>query len=468
MNSDVSETASTCQPSANGGFRSFAGNRLNNNCFCVTLDDDALHHALSAQLGSPELSALVQERCPYLFSARPVFISDGQRERMEQVVCAIESVVALPSYQQLVLQNAPPIARHDPGGAKGVFYGYDFHLRGDDIGLIEINTNAGGAMLNAVMARAHRACALDARQLAAAEAGGLVLEQTIVDMFQTEWRLSGRQRPLNAVAIVDSDPTLQYLYPEFLLFQGLFERHGLRAVIADPSELKLRDGVLWHGELAIDLVYNRLTDFMLESAENDALRDAYLQGSIVLTPHPRAHALFADKRNLALLSDAGKLQQLGVPAGVQEILLANILPTQIVDAADGERLWSERRRLFFKPCAGYGGRAAYRGDKLTKRVWQDILAGEYVAQAIMVPGERVSGTPELPDSLKFDLRAYAYDGAVQWLAARIYQGQTTNFRTPGGGFAPVYSLPDADMQSEIQAIVEPSDDQLSCCVKNCL
>ena len=26
--------------------------------------------------------------------------------------------------------------------------------------------------------------------------------------------------------------------------------------------------------------------------------------------------------------------------------------------------------------------------------------------------------------------------------ARLYQGQTTNFRTPGGGFAPVLALPD--------------------------
>ena len=41
--------------------------------------------------------------------------------------------------------------------------------------------------------------------------------------------------------------------------------------------------------------------------------------------------------------------------------------------------------------------------------------------------------------MKFDLRAYAYAGELQWLAARLYQGQTTNFRTPGGGFAPVYS-----------------------------
>lgn len=40
--------------------------------------------------------------------------------------------------------------------------------------------------------------------------------------------------------------------------------------------------------------------------------------------------------------------------------------------------------------------------------------------------------------LKFDLRNYIYNGAVQWVGARLYQGQTTNFRTPGGGFAPVY------------------------------
>jgi hypothetical protein len=42
--------------------------------------------------------------------------------------------------------------------------------------------------------------------------------------------------------------------------------------------------------------------------------------------------------------------------------------------------------------------------------------------------------------LKFDLRAYTYDGQVQLLTARTYSGQTTNFRTPGGGFAPVFVL----------------------------
>jgi hypothetical protein len=439
--------------------------RLNNKCFCVSLDRALLKDALASELGSPELLALVEERCPYLFSAQPVFISDSQTERMANVVRAVESVVMLPAYRSHVLEGAPAIARHDPGGAKGVFFGYDFHLRGDAVGLIEINTNAGGAMLNAVVARAHRACCRE--QLDVAAAAAAKLENDIVAMFHTEWKLCGHERPLRTIAIVDTEPQQQYLYPEFLLFQRLFERHGLRAVISDPSELTLKDGVLWHGEIGVDLVYNRLTDFMLESPASAALRAAYLERAIVLTPNPQSHALFADKRNLALLSDADQLKALGVPQQIQEILLANVLHTEVVDAADGERLWSERRRLFFKPTAGFGGRAAYRGDKITKRVWQDILKGEYVAQAIMVPGDRAIGSHENPELLKFDLRLYTYGGAVQWTAARMYQGQTTNFRTPGGGFAPVYSLPDAQITCEIEAILTSPELTASCCVKNC-
>jgi hypothetical protein len=46
----------------------------------------------------------------------------------------------------------------------------------------------------------------------------------------------------------------------------------------------------------------------------------------------------------------------------------------------------------------------------------------------------IAGEP-LP--LKLDLRSYVYAGRIQLVAARLYQGQTTNFRTAGGGFAPV-------------------------------
>ena len=49
-----------------------------------------------------------------------------------------------------------------------------------------------------------------------------------------------------------------------------------------------------------------------------------------------------------------------------------------------------------------------------------------------------SGRDGAAPVLKVDLRNYVYDGEVVLIAARLYQGQTTNFRTPGGGFAPVF------------------------------
>ena len=427
---------------------------LNHACFCISLDAKSLARALDSELGKPGLSAMVRQRCPFLFVAQPVFVATPQLKRMAQVVEAIESVVALPAYREQALGAAPAIARLGTRGPMGVFFGYDFHLDQGRLALIEVNTNAGGAMLNAVLARAQRACCAVVETMVPTLAAVAAFEQRIVDMFRREWQLSGlARRPLASIAIVDGAPEEQYLYPEFLLFQQLFERHGLRAVIADPAALEWRNGVLWHGELAIDLVYNRLTDFYLEQASSATLREAYLRQAIVLTPHPGAHALYADKRHLALFSDAARLQALGVPPATQRILLEHVPHTEVVDAALAQRLWDARRSLFFKPAAGFGSRAAYRGDKLTKRVWQDILAGDYVAQAIVAPGERMVNDPETmkaekaTKAMKFDLRAYSYDGAVQWVAARLYQGQTTNFRTPGGGFAPVYSSADASGRS---------------------
>ncbi|MES2483009.1 MAG: hypothetical protein V4609_13505 [Pseudomonadota bacterium] len=425
--------------------------QLNRECFCFSLDQAALARALDAELGQPGLSELLRERCPFVFAAQPVFVSAAHMRRMAQVVRAVESVVALPAYREQTLADAPEIARLGATGPRGAFFGYDFHLEHGHLGLIEINTNAGGAMLNAVLARAQRACCEAMDSMVPTLASVAAFEDRIVDMFRQEWRLAGHSRPLASIAIVDTAPTQQYLYPEFLLFQQLFERHGLRAVVADPSTLDWRGGVLWQGDLAVDLVYNRLTDFYLEQPESAALRQAYVQQGVVLSPHPQSHALYADKRRLALFSDAARLRALGVSEATAQTLLENVPHTESVDAADADRLWAARRGLFFKPVAGFGSRAAYRGDKLTRRVWEDILAGDYVAQAIVPPGERLIDEPEIARAMKFDLRAYAYGGQVQWVAARLYQGQTTNFRTPGGGFAPVYSTVDASGDTQHHA-----------------
>jgi hypothetical protein len=257
-------------------------------------------------------------------------------------------------------------------------------------------------------------------------------------MFVAEWRRSGRAGLPRRIAIVDDAPEQQYLYPEFLLFAQLFRRFGIEAQILAPQELAFVDGVLRDAQGPVDQVYNRLTDFAFEAAAHAPLRAAYLADAAVITPHPRAHALYADKRNLSLLTDEALLRSWGVREATIAELQRGIPRTRIVSAADGERLWAERRKLFFKPAAGYGSRAAYRGDKLTRRVWGEILAGTHVAQEVVLPSERRLG-PET--AMKVDVRNYVYDGRVQQLAARLYQGQTTNMRTTGGGFAPVLTTP---------------------------
>lgn len=161
----------------------------------------------------------------------------------------------------------------------------------------------------------------------------------------------------------------------------------------------------------------------------------------MVTPHPRTHALYADKRNLIALSDAPLLESWGVSEPDRVLLQRAVPATQRVSPERAEALWAQRRELFFKPAAGFGARAAYRGDKLTRRVWTEVLAGDYVAQALVPPSERLVRVGDETVRLKLDLRAYTYRGQVQLLAARTWQGQTTNFRTEGGGFSPVVVLP---------------------------
>jgi hypothetical protein len=346
---------------------------------------------------------------PHLFSAATLPVAAADLARMADVVAAVERVVALPHWQE----RAGNLGGGD--AAAGVFMGYDFHLT--DVGpqLIEINTNAGGGLL------------------AALQAGRDDVLEAYVAMFRAE---CGAHQ-LKALAIVDENPAGQYLYPEFLAFRELFARHGIEAVICDPTELLLCHGSLWFEETRLQLVYNRVTDFALAQDANVVLKEAWLQGAAAVTPNPRHHALYADKGNLVALSDDELLAGWGVDAATRRVLAAGIPRTERVDAARADDLWARRKQLFFKPAAGFGSKGSYRGDKLTTRVFEEILGGGYVAQRLAPPSTVQAAVGGETVELKADVRNYVYRGAVQLVAARLYQGQTTNFRTPGGGFARV-------------------------------
>lgn len=119
------------------------------------------------------------------------------------------------------------------------------------------------------------------------------------------------------------------------------------------------------------------------------------------------------------------------------IRLAGLPQTRLVTPENAEEFWHSRKELFFKPISGHGSKAVYRGDKVTKKVWAEIARGDFVAQTFAAPGQRMIDFEGGAASRKVDVRLYTYKAQPLLIAARLYQGQTTNFRTPGGGFAPV-------------------------------
>lgn len=415
---------------------------LNESCQCIWVDRTLLQQQLRARLGGS--SALLDERGG-LVSGSVVFVGAREAAAMDRTLALVTRVLGSDACEDRIVRHAPAIARRR-NPAHGGFLGFDFHLGGPSPQLIEINTNPGGMLISLELARAATAsCDCFTEPLSVMTGATVSLdprEDRIARSFGAEWTRARGASPLRTIAIVDDEPPQQYLYPEFLLYQRLFERSGWRAVLTDPSGLAVRDGGLYCGTEHIDLVYNRLTDFYFDEPRHSALRTAYEENLAVVTPHPAAHARWADKQLLAWLREEELLAAAGLDAGEREHLRRTVPHTDLVTPAAAEDLWRRRKELFFKPVAGFGGKAAYRGDKLTRATFDRILANRYVAQAVAPTSFRRVIAPEGEfTELRLDVRSFAMDGQAWLRSARLYRGQTTNFRTPGGGIAPVLTLP---------------------------
>jgi hypothetical protein len=439
MNETCSVAEGRCvRPGACPSARDLAA-LCNAGCFCSRLDRTRLMALLSdAAADEASTERLLAER-PTLFSDFPVFLSRGDFDAMTAVAKAIEYAAA----------QLRPVGSSGPRGADripdfptaGIMMGYDFHIGEGAPRLIEINTNAGGAFLNARAAKAYGACCdLSGRLFDGAGASGF--EQRIAAMIAREWSRQRGERPLRTIAIVDDAPQSQYLYPDFLLARALFTRLGYGCVIADVSELSCADGVLSCGGMPVDFVYNRLVDFTLQQPSSAALRSAWLSDAAVVSPSPAHHAALADKRIMSLLSDPATTEDLGLSVD-QRAALATIPRAQALTRDNAEALWRERSGLFFKPFAGYGARAVYRGASVSRTVFDRLADGGYIAQAYAEPSDRTVLIAGETRRMKLDVRMYAYAGEPLLFAARLYRGQATNFRTEGGGFAPVLFLDDA-------------------------
>ena len=284
---------------------------------------------------------------------------------------------------------------------------YDFHVSVDgNLELIEINTNAAflamGLQMYSFLKIKNPVSSFN--------------DQALIEMFKNEIALCGRADL--SVAIFDEAPEQQRLYIEFLVYNEIFKQNNMNADIVSLENVTL---LKKHS-----LVYNRYTDFMLREPKSAELKTMFNAGEVELSPNPYEYYLLADKKRFL---DWNLQKNVPIPA--------SLLPTYDLGIANHDQIWAARKGLFFKPKNSFGSKQAYRGASISKRTFDEIFNDGFIAQKLSHPGEIEVLHAGQKQIMKYDLRCYAYKNELQLIMARIYQGQTTNLRTPGGGFAVV-------------------------------
>lgn len=334
---------------------------------------------------------------------------------------ARESIAALfrlrenPLYQKAYTPELAALGLKDPGN-KSICMSYDFHVTPDHhLKLIEVNTNASFLPLGYEMYRS---------QGLPLPVDDFTLDE-IRTCIESELKLNGKNTPPKNVAIIDETPEQQRLFIEFLVFQELFTQWGWHSKILDYRELD---------SAATDFVYNRTTDFYFNNPESSALKAAFLNRQVCFSPNPFEYFLLADKQRMIDWSVPGNLASWNVSAADQALIQAVVPKSVSLDVANKEEVWGQRKTYFLKPKRAFGSKQSYKGASVSRKIFDEIAGQEFVAQELVPAPEQVFNTPDGEQSFKYDLRCYAYQGRLQLIVARLYQGQVTNLRTPLGGF----------------------------------
>jgi hypothetical protein len=311
------------------------------------------------------------------------------------------------------------VAAHPEADVRPLLLSYDVHPTPDGPVLIEVNTNAGGILSAHTAARAVNACCADWEQG--------VLHDRLLELFRRDL-LGPAAATASVVAIVDDQLERQALLPEMQALAQLMRRDGHDVRVLDAAGLAFAQGRLRHGDLAIDRVYWRSTDFLLEDPAHVPVRQALDAGAITLAPAPGAYRAIADKRRFIEWSRQPQLAR-DAASGV----VFSIAETVAMNTRSAEDWYAQRRDWVFKPASGYASRGVYVGKSISRSKLAELPGEHYLAQ-------RYAPHPVIDrhgSEWKYDVRFFADRGQIIGAAARVFQGQVVGLRTPGSGFAPV-------------------------------
>lgn len=303
-----------------------------------------------------------------------------------------------------------------------VMMSYDFHItEGNEPRLIEINTNAAFHILGLEMYEA-----LHIKQEWTQFTTGSFKNMILNEVKEAGIKHSPQELK---VAIFDETPEQQRLFIEFLVYQQLFESFGWQADILDVPQLSTNS--------SYEFIYNRHTDFYFKTEQTKVLRELSFSGTSCVSPHPFEYLLLADKERMILWNSPQFYEELGLDQDASNTLRKTVPLCYNLSSLNAEEIWQQRKKLFIKPMRAFGSKQSYRGSSVSKKIFDQLVDQDMVAQEFLPAPEIIRDTPTGPQSFKYDLRCYVYKDELQSIVARVYQGQVTNLRTPLGGFAPV-------------------------------
>jgi hypothetical protein len=146
--------------------------------------------------------------------------------------------------------------------------------------------------------------------------------------------------------------------------------------------------------------------------------------------------VLADKQRLVQFTQKGFLESVGASEEQKHAIDKVLIPSyDLKNFASPEEIWAERKTLFFKPKRSYGGKSVYRGESVSRKVFERLMHEDTLIQKYQPPQKMPTEDPRsVLNNWKFDVRFFVYGDQIQLVAARIYQGQVTNFSSPMGGF----------------------------------
>ncbi len=346
-----------------------------------------------------------------LATQTPVCISQTDFETMLSFSRTIETLQNQPQYLKALALKLPETANIKPE-QPSILMGYDFHLTDTGPKLIEINNNAGGLWER------------DDGWIPQAEHAEMQgdLPSRLLQMFDASWQ---------SIAIMDEDIQQQYMLPEMQAYAALLQKDGRKVSLVSPEDLRLEsDGLHVQGS-KVNMIYNRHTDFYLESEPMHHIRQALMNKQVALNPYPRSYALIGDKNRMVDWWRDGFLSFL--PQDKQGLIHAVVPETHLLSEYDRDQAWAERKQWVFKPAARHGGKGVLLGKGMSRKRFDALDANTTVMQQL-VPASRIEIDEK---SFKFDIRLYMYGQQLIAMAGRAWSGQITNFREEGSGWTPI-------------------------------